>query len=233
MSDYKDNEFGHLILRKNGITSSSNLKMYGKAYEFWKTSWLQILEKAGCPGVLQVDDFYRQDLISLITHKDDIVALMLHTFFDLKNPVTYEMRYFSIFNEWSRKNIEKHGHTGVMTMEYLLVNPEWRKKNGAAFSFSDVIMGLAFQIMKSEGAGISLGVAIKAAKMDEMAQRLHCQVLERDVKRGSIVCDIVSQIPSHIKPHADSRIQSFTETLWNNRTYSDSIKTRQPLRKAA
>lgn len=223
-------DFSYLILEKEGITSSAQLDWYRKSFEMWKSTWKNIFEQVGSPQAYQIDDFFRQDLIALITQGDEIVGAHLYTKFDLQNPAVPEMRYFSIFDERAMAKVRQDGKQGAMSMEFLMVNPKWRN-NGAGFSFAEVLIALAFEVMASENLGVALGVAVKAAKVDQLAIGLHCEVIARDAKRGNLVCDIVSQTPARMRPHRNPETQAFITGLWNKRIYSNSRT--QPHKKAA
>jgi hypothetical protein len=227
-------DFKYIVLEKNGIADSPLLPLYEQTFEFWKSTWKPIFEKVGSPQAFMIDDFYRQDLIPLILYKGEIIAANFYTIFDLRNPATREMRYFSIFPEHAMNWVNIHGKNRVMTMEFLCVHPDWRN-HGGAFSFAEALISLGFELMKSKEIGAAVGVPVKVTGVQEMAKGLSCNVLAENVKRGNLVCDILCQTVNNVKPHHNPNTHSFISLLWNTHENSNDTHSYEkiPLKGAA
>lgn len=215
------NKFKYTILYKDNVLNSNSYGLYCNVYDFWKRTWKTIFENVGSPTAWNADDFLRQDLIPVITYEDQIVATHYYTLFDLRNPSVMDIRYFSIFSNEARKWVFENKFSSVMSMEFLSVSTDWRKKS-LGFSFAEVLIALGFKLMLEQQQPAAVGVAVKVAGVDEMAKKLNCSLIDREVKRGNLVCDIMAQTQRGVKDHPDSRVQEIIESLWKNRIYSES-----------
>jgi hypothetical protein len=200
------------VLDKTSLHSADK-ELYSRAYAFWKQTWQKIFTDVGSPEAFWADDFYRQDYVPVITYDGQITAAHFYTVFDFDHPAVKDHRYFSIFTPFAMKWVEREQPSRVMSMEFLTVHPEWRKKD-LGFSMAEVLISLGLKLMKEKDVQVAVGVAVKAAGVEKMAQKLSCQLIAQEVKRGNLVCDIMGQTPSRLKPHPDDKVNALIEDLW-------------------
>ena len=226
--DLNIKDFDYTVLDTNSCLDTSFKKLYLEVYGFWKETWKGIFTKVGSPEAWVADDFSRQHYIPVITYKGELVATHYYTVFDLRDPSVVDMRYFSIFPE-NAKNFVFGGELNkVMSMEFLSVHREWRKK-ALGFSAAEALISLGFNLLREKNIDAALGVAVKTAGVDKMAEKLSCSVLAENIKRGELVCDLFAREKSNIARHPDREVQDIIDYLWNNRIYSNEKEVKKKI----
>ena len=210
------NGLRYVLLPGNPGPEFRHRPLYNSVYRFWRDVWSAVFTEAGNPAALVADDFMRQDYIPVILSGDQVVAAHFYTFFDLYNAVTRDHRYFSIFPPDVLSKLEDRRATYLMSMEFLTVNPEWRKAF-VELSLAAVISSLGLRLMKTQGADAAIAPARKKTKVDQLAYLLGATCLKTDVSRGNLDCDLIAVFRDDVKPHTDPRVVSLVEDLWTAR----------------
>ena len=212
--EFKD--LNYRILNTRSVLGSPDEPLYNQVYDFWKNTWKTIFEKVGSPEAWLADDFYRQDYIPVLTYRDEIVAAHYYTVFDTRDPSLKDLRYFSIFPQSSIDWLDSNQFSKIMSMEFLTVAKNWRKGSGN-ISFAEVLIALGFNLMIEQNFDASVGVAVKGTGVDLMAQRLNCDLLTEDIKRGNLQCCLVAQTADNVIKHPDFVSAALIKHLWENR----------------
>lgn len=119
--------------------------LYDVTFKFWMNFWTQVYAEVGSQTTPNPDDFFRQDYIPVLHIGDEILATHMYSIFDVSQTAIQHHSYFkkmypeNVFSELEAKNISK-----VMTMEYLCVNPKYRKTK-LPFSMSHVLISLGIK----------------------------------------------------------------------------------------
>ena len=229
MKDSKDIFLGtkirdakYYILSGKLSPDSQHFEIYKNTYELWTKTWKKVFGDVGSFEAFSPDDFYRQDYIPVIASGNEPIAAHFYSLFHIDNPAAMDHHYFEIFSEEVIASLRSRGIKKMMSMEFLTVNPEYRKTN-TNISFAEIQIVLGSKLMSEINFDIALGVAIKAAKIDKMAIKLGFNVLDSHAKRGNLVCDIVGRHSFSVGEifHPNSELNSYIENLWSNRIYGD------------
>ncbi|MGZ3696096.1 MAG: hypothetical protein ACXWQO_18780, partial [Bdellovibrionota bacterium] len=105
---------------------------HNQIHKFWKESWLEVLQQLKAETNQLDDDFLRQDFIASICTDAEVVAVHLYSIFALDTEASCAHRYLK--GNYPPEFFEKLKAMGVrtvMSLEYLTVNPNWRKSQGA------------------------------------------------------------------------------------------------------
>ncbi len=198
----------HLIAKHNQI------------HRFWKDAWLEILRTLNSdPGQLD-DDFLRQDFIGAICSANEVISTHLYSFFSLKSDAAQQHRYLrSNYPSEFFTALTKLGVQTVMSMEYLLVNPKWRKKHGL-IPLGEVTATLAFEVMRLYGIDCAIAPARRDHKVHEMAYKLGGECILANVTNHNVPCDLIAiRAAKAICP--DSNVATLRDSLWKNRIHAD------------
>lgn len=216
-------EYTYRILSKNNLDNPDDLQDFKEAYLFWETIWKTIFTKVGSADVFSYDDFYRQDYIPIIKHNGSIVAAHYYTVFDARNPSIYKTKYFSIYDSNVWDWIHARSPKKLMSMEFLAVHPVFRKQN-TGFSIAEVMIQLGLLLMGELKVDVSVGSAVQAAGVDQMAINLNATLITKDVKRGNLICSLLVQDLAGIRNHPNPEVDQFINELWERREYAGQQK---------
>ena len=170
------------------------------------------------PSVPCADDFFRQDLISVIHRGNTIVGMTLHHIFDLQYESNREHSYFS--SNYSKPFLEKLVDMGVnraMSIEYLTVNPLWRKNNIDGFSLVDCLGSLATNFMGTFPIDAMIAPARADVGVSKVAKELGYISLQEGEVRHNVLCDLICLLRENIKLSQDVRVREAVSNLWKQR----------------
>lgn len=191
---------------------------YNKVYLFWREVWAQVFKEHGKPEALSPDDFARQDLVQAILYRGRVVSLGLNSFFDLDQAPTAELKYFGSFNRDDINFLRSKKGRSLLSMEFLTVCPEFRKVS-TGFSLAHIIAELGFKLLLHLDLDVAVATVRKEkhAMVNELAARLGGKVLQRDVLRGNILCDLMCVFQEDYSSLKDLRVKSLVTQLWETR----------------
>ena len=161
------NSLSYLIMPAKFSGTPPFLNLHNRIYEFWHQMFTDVLRSRDPQASVNPDHFIRQNRVAAIINNNDIVALHLYTFFNFSSVAARENPYFSDFTKSTWGYLEKENLKHVMTMEYLSVNPSYRKSK-SGFSFGEIMVGLGFKIMKESQQDCTLGIARQDMHVDKM-----------------------------------------------------------------
>lgn len=193
-------------------------EIYNQVYSFWRQIWAQVFSEHGKPEALSADDFCRQDIVQAVTYRDRIVSIGLNSIFNFDSSPTQEQKYFSSFTGNNLLYLKEEKVRSVLSMEFLTVCPEFRKLT-TGFSFAHVIAELGFRLLRELNLDVAVATVRKEkyAMINELASRLGGEVLQEDVLRGNILCDLMCVFQRSYRPLPDPRVQDMVGYLWSER----------------
>lgn len=192
--------------------------VYNKVYLFWRSIWAQVFFEHGKPDALSADDFCRQDVIHAVIYRDQVVSIGLNSLFNFASRSTVDQKYFSSFTEDNVRYLKDERVQSLLSMEFLTVCPDFRKLN-TGFSFAHVVAELGFLLLRNLDLDVAVATVRKEkyAMINELASRLGGEVLQEDVLRGNILCDLMCVFQKSYRPLPDPRVRDLVEYLWSRR----------------
>lgn len=189
---------------------------YKDVYHFWKQSWKQEMANAGGdPRYVNADDFIRQDSILVVLSQDQIAAMIMCTLYDLSLPSVRDVKYFSSFQPEYFERLSEKG-SSVLTMEFLMVHPEWRGGRAGA-PLGAVMIGLGIKEAHSiYRAGAALGVGRVDNGVNRSLRGFGGTALGR-VSKVNIECEIVGIYNGLAKPFPKPEVDTLVSQLWQTR----------------
>ena len=187
--------------------------------------WQKVFTETGTPETWSADHFFRQDVIPVLHIDNEIIAAHFYTFFHLDLDVTNDHEYFSIYTKEAMQTLRNHPAKTLMSMEFLSVNPEWRKSK-VDFSIGELMINLGLNVMKSFQADVALGVARKVVKVDKMAINTGFSLIAEDIKRGNLVCDLYAFYKDSAPPAMNDEQSELLSLLWSKKQVTEQKANR-------
>lgn len=210
--------YKYFIFPSKIFAGPKKVQIHDNVYLFWKTFWRDIFAKHGLEDHLNRDHFLRQDLITFITTKNqkDIVGLHLYTFFNFQSKACIDNPFFDDFTDSDFSLLSDANIHSGMCMEYLSVNPLFRKSN-TGISFGEVLIGLGLNVMKEKGLDCVFGTAREDVKVDKMAQAFGGKCFKSGIKKYDYPCSlmVISNKDSHENKNPDTK--KIIADLWENK----------------
>lgn len=201
------------------------VKLYERAYHFWLQFWTQVLNDVQSNTQLNPDDFFRQDHILVLHIGHEIIAMHLYSEFNFFTPLMQEHSYFkNDFPEQYFTELEKLSIRRTLSMEYLSVNPLYRKSSSSLLTAQILIsLGVKFFLEKTKADSI-----VALVRNDNNAFSLcstfglkELKGVPREIKNN---CETVFAIATRedVKFSQNLEVYRLVEKLWQN--YSNPLE---------
>lgn len=171
----------YLILPGKPPANFEYLDLYNEAYRFWRSFWGNVLDEVGGDRrTLRADEFFRQDLFSVLVAQGEIVGMHTYTVFDLNQVPTYDHSYINKYvHEHSQAKLRDMHVSRFMTIEYFSLKPGWRGPD-VGVSMGRVLGLLSMRVGESLGLDGVLG----AARVDVGAAHIADDIGMVTIQRG-------------------------------------------------
>lgn len=194
-----------------------------QVFNLWNDTWQQVYQSSNSGYHLYADEFTRQDLIGAITIDGQVAAVHLYSFFDLSCDATMKMKYFDFFNENYWKTLKSRGVKNAMTMEFLTVNPKFRRKE-IGIHLGKVITQTGGNLFNELGLDAIIAPARNDLKVNELAYDLGFSCIEANTIQRGFECDLIACFKGDLKSSSDPDVALLGAQLWENRTVLPSAK---------
>lgn len=220
-------DLDYTIITGKDLFDRQPTELHNKAYAYWKAFWRNVFKDNGLQGdVLRKEDFLREDFITILSHKGEIAGMHLYCQFDLELEATRDHVYF-MHNYGSQftGQLRENGIRNIMTIEYLTVDPAWRKSKVGA-SLGHVFCALGAQI----ASYLEVDAAVSACRMDVGANEMlaKCGGIsygKTDLYNTPVEYMVIPRNLNH--PHSDPLVAGLVDHYWSNRV---DLTTRLPKR---
>ncbi|MES2768672.1 MAG: hypothetical protein V4596_05945 [Bdellovibrionota bacterium] len=223
------NHLKYIIISGKFPEDQSLHALHNKAFLYWKNFWNNIFKENGTDDTVNADHFWRQDLVTLLMDGDEIAGQHLYSFFHLKSLASKNHSYFvEGFNEEYFVQLNQRKGSTVMSVEYLAVAPDWRKKN-CGVSLGTVLIGLACQHQKLHNISVLTAPSRVDVKVDRMVAEHGGEVIVGGLEMHNTPVSLMAIFREKTKVHDDLSISSLIDRLWNERTDYTSVKEKQKI----
>jgi hypothetical protein len=205
----------HVIDLANIQTKS--LSLVEETFALWKKVYTAELESRNLK--LNEDHFWSARLLAVIQKDQQIVAALLHNVYDLRSSVTTSHHYFHDVPAEQVTEFKTQDTDKIMTMEYLLVNPDFRAQKSSV-RWGEVVIGLGLQIILHSPWDAMIGIARADKKVNQMASKMGCYE-SASLEKNKTPCKVMFMNIRDLKDHPDSTTRNWIERLWvSKRSYS-------------
>lgn len=210
------------LLLPSGNPPIEFVARHNQIYRFWKETWLEVLNglKAESGGL--ADDFLRQDLIAAICTENGVAAVHLYSFFSLDADSSRQHHYLA--GNYPQEYFDKLKSLGVrtvMSMEYLTVNPAWRKRK-CDIHIGAALGGLGLKVMQYYGIDAAIAPARRDHKVHEMAYAEGGEGILTNVLNHNVPCDLIAIRRENVVPNPNPEVESLKNELWQSRVHVDA-----------
>lgn len=194
-----------------------DIRLYNQAFDLWSETWKKVFQASNSMDSYDVDDFCRQQMMSVISDGKGIAALHFYNYFDLLANTTRQHSYLqavpdSAYNEFNRRDVRY-----LMSMEYLTISPHW-KKSSTGVALSSVMTCLGLALMRQLGVGVVVGFPRKDVKVNKMTYELGFETLVDTVIKCNYPCELVACFAENAKWSGTDIEKNLTDYLWQNAT---------------
>ena len=196
------------------LVRSDYTPIFNKVYEAWKISFTEVVESAG--GTLDPDDFFRNDMVTAVTHNDEVVGLSTMTMFDLKLRSSHDHHYVRALEKSTVAKLENDGLNRLISIEYLNVLPAYRKSNSSV-RWTEVLIGLGLKVMDDSVADIIMGTPRTDVKVINVCKNLEAIEIQEPILKMNYPCAVVIFPKNPKRKFADPITAQYVESLYRNR----------------
>jgi hypothetical protein len=196
--------------------SQAEIDLNNQAFEFWRTFWAKVYGDAGSPESLVCDDFLRQEMVTIIRHEKKIVGLHLYSFFNLEQQAIKLHRYFQFYPEKFFEYLRQTDVKEVMSLEFLTIDPEWRK-SVTGVSLAEVLIACATKCIHSHGADAGIAPARTDNKVNQMAYHQGYECFQAGITKRNFQVDLIVGFKDQLKATPNPEVNSLADKFWRER----------------
>jgi hypothetical protein len=194
------------------------------------TNWKQALSELQYDDSHLHTDFIRQDLISCIFHRDEPVATLLFSFYNIEAIASSSFSYFSEnYPEAFVEKLRTLGIQNVMAMQYMAVHPLWRKKNNPPIHSGLILAALSNIVRDAYNVDAGIAPMRRDHKVNELYYSMGADCIIENHMSHNTACDLVASVSGRTYPHPIESVREVTDYLWETRI---DLSQTTPLRKA-
>jgi hypothetical protein len=219
INDISIKDISYHILPAKRLFGSSFSRLHDEVFSFFVHRWEQTFEETkdiAKPAPGWEDHFLKQDIVTAITCRGQVVAAHLYTVYDITAASTKKSEYFSFMTPSTVEGLLQNGIHNVISMEYLCVDPSVRL-NSLAVSFGKMIVGLGAYLAMEKGLDGALGTPMKGNKVDTMMTNVGGYWIQKDFQKYGYQVDLLVIPTRPCERSQDPKAGFVMEWLWEHR----------------
>jgi hypothetical protein len=190
-------------------------KLHNQAFQFWEDFWNRVFAEIHMDRRVSSDNFWRQDMVTLLMHKGEIVGQHLYSFFSMDSLATLKHTYAKqSFHPEFFETLKQRKIVSLMSIEFLAVADRWRKKHSGV-SLASVLVGLACQQQKHYNIDALIAPTRAKLKITELLIEHGGEIIVAGTQLHGEPAD--EMIIAKSKPPQDTKVQFLIRKLWNQR----------------
>ena len=190
--------------------------LQNQVYRSWFAEWQKVFSSNSRDFKPSADDFLRQDMMAVILSGEKIVGFHFYSFFNLLRLEMSEHSYFDQIEKSSFENLRIKNLANVMSMEYLTVLPDFRKKE-AFFPWGEILISLGLKVLNSSEGQVAFGTPRSDVKVNKMGEKLGFQTLQSAILKYDYKCEVMYYPRGNDSVHPEAIVENQISTLWKNR----------------
>lgn len=190
--------------------------LHNAAYRLWHRCWESTFSELKSEAKLNPQDFLRQDIISALYDGQRAVGLLLHTYLNLELDAVREQPYLATYPAEVIDRLREEGVSKVLTMEYLTLDPLWRKSK-VGLSMGEVILGLGAKLFAASGFEAMLVVTRNDRGVNQTLYGYGGRCLAAGLTKHNVPVDIVSLDRGKTRPGPNEKVNYWIEYFWGKR----------------
>jgi hypothetical protein len=211
-------DFTYVFLPGQRPTHSPASELHHEASEYFAPFWERVLAENGVTeGVASPRSFTRSDLITVLLFKGSFVGLIAHSFLDLREPAHRTHEYLQgIAGPEFLKRLDQEGITRAMTMEWLTIHHDFRKKR-IGVSLAPVMLALSLRTQREFGMQVTLQRARQDIGIDRILKNLGAEVILENILMHNTPVAMMMTFTEALREDLDTTTLAFVESCWKRR----------------
>jgi hypothetical protein len=210
--------------------------LHDKVFEFWMGSLREAFRATNNDESGLHDEFLRQDWITCLCAGEEVVATLLLSRFTLDADAASSFRYLTEnYTELYFRKLKKEGVRFLISMQYLTVHPDWRKRK-QSISIAPALPALARFVQAERNSDALIGVARRDVKVNEQIYSLGGKCVVANVDSHNTPCDLIAIYAKDPAQYPSPELRELVEHLWRHRVDATAPAAGArvlPLKKAA
>jgi len=209
-------DFDYTLLPGNGLLSEESLELHNRTFVFWNEFWANVFKEISGEKVRK-DDFHRQNIVCILTHKSEIAAVHLYSYFHLDSLAATEHSYFQAnYSGVSLELLRRSGVRSVMSMEYLTLNEKYRRSK-IGLPIASVVIGLGYRVLCESGCQAMIAPCRRDLKVDVRAAEYGAEPFSEEFIHHEVPVVLMMTRTDRVQEHPDPEVRSSIEELWTRK----------------
>jgi hypothetical protein len=162
------------------------------------------------------EDFIRQQFVTGLFVGDKPVSFHGYGLFDLEALPHLDLHYFHPFRSKALSELQLRNVKKVMTLEYLLLDPEFRKTK-VGKSLASLVVSLSLRAFQTTSADAAIGVTRNDRGVNNMVYKKGAVCLEASSHLHNVTIDVVAFFKSQIVEDLQGQDFDLFQHIWNER----------------
>ena len=194
------------------------VEIHDRAFNSWMEIMHDAFKEVGNPDISHLhEDFVRQQVVSCLCSKGEVIATFLHSFASIYTRATRSFRYMKDnFPDTFFEQIKKRGITNVMTSNYMAIHPDWRRGKHS-IQVAPVMVGLSLRVRDLFEADAFIGVWRNDRKVNQLAYDQGGECIVANVRNHNTPCDLILMDSRTIYKYPSPQVKRDVTWLWENR----------------
>lgn len=209
--------FRYLLLPGRCPRDFPLVELHNSVFVYWRDFWNAVFAQISPGEKVNDNDFHRQDVIAVLLDGDKIVGVHLYSYFNLLSEAALAQDYFrKNYSVQDIENMKAHDLHTVMSMEYMTVDPNYRK-SAIGFATMDLIGGLAHEVLRMSGNEAVIAPCRCDFKVDRLAALYGGVPLgEQHIHHGVPVINMINPL-KNIREHPEVFLAQAIKSVWSRR----------------
>ncbi|NJL24242.1 MAG: hypothetical protein HC902_03045 [Calothrix sp. SM1_5_4] len=204
--------------------------LQNRAYSYWVEFWNGVFKANKVEAPVNFKPaFFRMSAITVLLFENQIIGMHMYCFFNLEQLSHRDHEYFQ--SERGSRFIEilqKHGVSRIMSMEFLTVDPNWRK-GSVGISLGAVLSSLGSRIQRAAGLEAATTIARKDLGVDAFARDFGFENVTEGLNMYNTPVVFQCLFTDKIRDLPDTDTRSYVDLYWRNRVDASGL-TLTPVR---
>jgi len=202
----------HVLLKARGPGRGTE-EDYDKAYSFWLEMWRSTFSEVHADINLQSDLFVAQREVSAIFLRDQVIALQMFDFRDLRLKAHRDLSYFQQIPSEVLTLLLDQGHQQIMRVGQMTVHPDWRRNRVGPF-MSELLGSMAIHRYLGSTVSVMIALTRNDRGMQDLGYRFGAVPLRQGHEAYGIPSDVIAFFRDKARTTSVPGIAPIVERLW-------------------
>lgn len=194
--------------------TDNNYEIVESAFQTWWDTYSKEYLQRG--QKLNPDTFWNTKILAVMTWHNRVIGTHIYNPFHLCIPSAISHSYFNDLTPEKIQELKSQKIQSLMSMEYLLVHPDFRGKQ-FDFKWAEVVIGLGLKFMTESPWDAAIGIARDDKKVTQMSARMGA-TSQGQLEKMKTPCQIMLLHKNGYQPHPNQNTAQIIHKLWENKS---------------